>query len=145
MQILVVKSFGILIHRWISNLTSCPPSDVALVIIITMVAKIYFPESLERRNEDHPVSRSYSYRMVGETNRKDIQENFSTDSLSDDEDSEENLNSEEEQDELKNPPATSRQSQFLEFDQETMPKAEVVKRLAFCCLMLNVTDRKSVV
>lgn len=126
-------------HHLISNLTSLSSSDVALVIIITLVAKIYFPESLERRNEDHPVSRSYSYRMVGETNRKETQENMSSDSLSDDEDSEENLNSEDEQDELKQPPVASFQRQFLEFDQETMPKAEVVKRLAFCCLMLNVT------
>jgi hypothetical protein len=43
--------------------------DVAIILIITMVAKIYFPEALERdeaqNNNANPATRSYNYRRIG--------------------------------------------------------------------------------
>jgi hypothetical protein len=77
--------------------------------------------------------------MVGEKIVTDTQENESSESLSDDEETEENLYSGDEREEIQPAVATRGHRDFLEFDQENMPKTEVIKRLAFCCLMLNVT------
>lgn len=116
---------------------------VAMVIITTMIAKIYFPESLKRGQSQGPVSRSYSYRMVGETtentNTVSDDESYYGSDVSDDEDddSDEGLDSnasttasDRRQDNLRN---------FMEFDQQTMSKAQVLQRLLFCSLMLNIT------
>jgi hypothetical protein len=78
--------------------------------------------------------------MVGEKIGTDTpQENESSESLSDDEETEENLDSGDDHEGIQPAVAARRHGYFLEFDQGTMPKTEVIKRLAFCCLMLNVT------
>jgi hypothetical protein len=52
--------------------------DVAIVLIITMIAKIYFPEALER-TEAPQSPRSYNYRISNEQNKEDPEhENFIT-------------------------------------------------------------------
>jgi hypothetical protein len=102
---------------------------VALVIITTMVCKIYFPEALERGS---PIVRSYSYRMVEDAIEN---ESYYGSDVSDDEDeeNEEVLDSSSEGDDRE--PARN----LMEFDQARLSKAQVLKRLAFCSLVLNVT------
>lgn len=61
-----------------------------------------------------------------------------SDEEEDDLDSDSYLDSGDE-DEDQAPRRQTRRSSFLEFDQETKPRGEVLKRLAFCSLMLNIT------
>jgi hypothetical protein len=120
-----------------------------MVIITTMIAKIYFPECLERRQGGQPPApRSYNYRMVdGESPApyKDVLEGEDEDYSSDGggADAEECLDSGDEGgdvvDELYPIPEFTTRPTIFEFNQETMSKAQVLKRLLFCCLMLNIT------
>jgi hypothetical protein len=132
-----------------------------MVIIITMVAKIYFPASLERGTTGGPVARSVSYVRTDDVENGDASDESPISYGSDAEDSDECEENDElvEEDETDNllemegegtlrrtrisPAKKSRQtsvgSSFLEFDQETASRQSVLKRLSFCVLMLNVT------
>jgi adenosine 3'-phospho 5'-phosphosulfate transporter B2 len=125
---------------------------VAMVLITTMVARIYFPESLKRPSV--PAPRSFSYRMAAVAKRQ-------TDSSDDDDyygsegeysdseerehdghDNEDVLGSEDETGAFISEGRQRHQYHhqrfnFLEFRQETMSKTQVLQRLAFCSLMLN--------
>lgn len=127
-----------------------------MVIITIMVAKIYFPDSLKRGNLEANFDRHrpYSYR------RKSFKDNEGNDSSDedlfleyDDVELEENeleaLYSDDDDDEYgQSSSSPSRDGEswlmdsdrnFLEFDQERAPRSQVIKRLLFCSLMLNVT------
>jgi hypothetical protein len=137
-------------------------SDVAMVIITTMVAKIYFPESLERGNSGMPQARTFNYRMA------EADEDYGSDRESDsgartDDDADdinEILDSDEEdlqednvdgnrrerEELLQQDPLAGKRSgpsfannNFLEFEQMTLSKSEVLKRLSVCVLALNLT------
>jgi hypothetical protein len=110
---------------------------VAMVIITTMVAKIYFPESLERDTSELRA-RSYSYRVSAPGPETDDFYGSDVDEDEDDpdgdgEDGKELLDSDDETDQ------GQKSSNFLEFSQESMTKAQVLRRLVFCALMLNLT------
>ena len=110
---------------------------VALVIITTMVCKIYFPEALERGS---PIVRSYSYRMVEDA--MDENESYYGSDVSDDDDEENeevlDSSSSEDNDREQQQQQQSAHS-LMEFDQTRLSKAQVLKRLALCSLILNVT------
>jgi hypothetical protein len=115
---------------------------VAMVIITTLICKIYFPEALERGG---PIARSYSYRIAedgaGEENDSyygsDVDDDASDD---EDEENQEVLDSSSEgEDREREPEPPLRTRNILEFDQARLSKAEVLKRLIFCSLVLNIT------
>jgi len=113
---------------------------VAMVLIITMVAKIYFPESLERSESfSQPTTRTVQYRRVAE-------EKSSGYYSSDEEEEVGEKNNDgalefEEEVEKGGKESNSSRSLFyeLEFEQKNTSKFEVMKRLAFCVFMLNIT------
>lgn len=109
-----------------------------MVIITTMVCKIYFPEALER-GQSPVMTRSYSYRIADDV--VDNEDYYGSD-VSDDEevDNDECLDSDSSND----GDAQEHQQQasiknFMEFDQGSMSRPQVLKRLLFCCLVLNIT------
>jgi hypothetical protein len=124
-----------------------------MVIITTMIAKIYFPESLERGQEPPTINRSYSYRRTPLKRRTAQSSNDEVDGLLDSsggeeddevlcsEDDEDNLDDEKDEDDddeeelFLNAPT----QRVLEFDQEQTSRTKVVQRLLFCSLMLNIT------
>ena len=113
---------------------------VAMVIITTMVAKIYFPELLER-DTSTVAARNFSYRVASEQEEEDF---YATDSEDIDEDEEE-LNEflDSDDDEHVGQFASRRLSSrdepgFLDVN-DSLSKAQVLKRLLFCSLMLNIT------
>jgi hypothetical protein len=136
-----------------------------MVIITTLIAKIYFPESLDRgrpgrgvpSNSNYP--RSYSYKRSKDaeappesnpsSNYSDSREWYGSDMEEEDDDEDEVLDSgenddddeEEEFDLLRNQqnPNHSKRYNILEFDQDRTSKAQVMRRLLFCSLMLNIT------
>jgi len=120
-----------------------------MVIIATMVAKIYFPESLERgRGHGEPglQARSFYYRRA-----KAESPDFDPDGDNDDEeddmdedDEEELLCSEGGADgtdvNLSTRSLKRRHSSFLEdAEHQSFSKIQVLQRLAICSIMLNVT------
>lgn len=138
---------------------------VAMVLIITMVAKIYFPEALERTQEPtaEPVTRTVNYRRVSEDEKEKSGDKGSFYS-SDEEDGnpnnemEELLELEDDFTTTTNMKTKSRRPTTdaddgdvpdlnkspslldeLEFEQEKSSRTQVLKRLAFCIFMLNVT------
>ena len=116
---------------------------VAMVIIATIVAKIYFPESLQRSEPSVQRSRSYSYRMA-EIAKEEEMEYYGSDAEDDGdiEDESEVLDSDDEEETkaLRRAPARKRTSFFLEeFNQESLSRVQVLRRLLFCSLMLNLT------
>lgn len=103
---------------------------VAMVIITTLVAKIYFPEAVERGPASSHMPRSASYVRVAEDTASYYSDEEDTDgvegeSLIKNNDNQKNKN--------------QKSDNFLEFEQSSSPKLDVMKRLAFCCLMLNIT------
>mmetsp|Transcript_24274 Transcript_24274/g.37413 ORF Transcript_24274/g.37413 Transcript_24274/m.37413 type:complete len:492 (-) Transcript_24274:1309-2784(-) len=111
---------------------------VALIIITTLIAKVYFPESLD------PSLRAHASVDVPEP----VKVEYRRKSLSDDDEEEDEEDARLlEMAELKaqsgnNVSSPRRRSAFgvdFEFDQKTTPKLLVLKRLLFCCLMLNMT------
>jgi hypothetical protein len=117
-----------------------------MVIIATLIAKIYFPECLERRRGESPEPRAYSYRMVDGDALVNEQARDIYDSEGDDAD--ECLDSGDEREETGEDATVHRlnscnhftpKPSLLEFDQETMSRSQVFKRLALCSFMLNVT------
>ncbi len=131
-------------------------ADVAMVIIITMVAKIYFPEALERLEPIEAIntrSRTINYRRVADEELEDNnyyssdEENKAGDS---DDDEKANDGDGKEgrslmksySDSVNSKNSNARQNiedSPLEFRQEHTSKASVLSRLVFCVIMLNVT------
>ena len=119
--------------------------DVAIVLIITMVAKIYFPESLERGQPvlAAPSTRTFSYRRV--TDEEAAKNGGNYYSSDEEEESEKPLVQSKSNGSMKSKgeysikSSASQLSDVLEFEQENTSKAQVLKRLALCVLMLNVT------
>ncbi|CAB9498983.1 Adenosine 3'-phospho 5'-phosphosulfate transporter 1 [Seminavis robusta] len=152
---------------------------VAMVIITIMVAKIYFPEALDR-GVSMPQSRTFNYRMAdaredyygsdAEEDDEDEEDDAKTDD--DDDDDNEILASDEDEDmeqqqqqELEfeqvdetddllemqqqrpstipltglRPGVHYDSTRLLEFEQLTMSKTQVFKRLTLCVVMLNLT------
>jgi adenosine 3'-phospho 5'-phosphosulfate transporter B2 len=123
-----------------------------MVIITIMVAKIYFPEALERvqhHTTPHNV-RSYSYRMA---RSQDVEEYYASDAEEEEEERNKNIEPEEilDSDDEALPEGSSnaasafqqqQQQQtagFLDFDSGSLSRLQVLRRLTFCCLMLNIT------
>jgi hypothetical protein len=123
---------------------------VTLVIVTIVVAKIYFPEALERGSPTAPRARSYSYRMAagaraGEEyygSDAEDEEGDDGDGDNDDEVLDSGDEAEEDRDLLNNNRGRSQFSKqissLLEFQQESLSKTQVLKRLIFCSLMLNL-------
>jgi hypothetical protein len=129
-------------------------SDVAMVIITTLIAKIYFPESLDRgrrgppnlprnyasyrRSEDAvpPESSQSSGRGFGISSDAEDEEDVLDSGDDDRGENEDDDDDEEESDLLRNNP---KRYNVLEFDQDRTSKAQVMRRLLFCSLMLNIT------
>ena len=123
---------------------------VAMVLITTLVARIYFPEALKRPAVP-PRPQSFKYRMAEGAKGSDDDEYYGSErELSDEEDdSDEVLDSDDEaqvlmtESDRKNNkagaggPYRHPRLNFLEFQQEKLTKAEVLQRLVFCSLMLN--------
>jgi hypothetical protein len=117
---------------------------VAMVIITVMVAKIYFPESLQRGRgnfvPDPASPRKYSYvRSEGggeETSNNNEVLDSDDDEEEDGEDEVEALISGGDGNSKK---ASNARTTFLDFDPERTSKNAVFQRLMFCSIMLNVT------
>jgi hypothetical protein len=99
---------------------------VALVIVVILVCRIYFPEALESRGQQ-PRPRNYNYRVA---EAQEVEEDYS----SDDEDRESDDILDSGDDEGVNPA-----SSFFDFQQDKMTRKHVLQRLIFCIIMLNVT------
>jgi hypothetical protein len=140
--------------------------DVAMVIITTMVAKIYFPESLER-GVAMPQARTFNYRMADGTDdyygseqgdddeadnhrKSDDDDDDDNEVLASDEEWEEEEGEEQQQqtsadesddllNEMRRPGVSYASNRVLEFEQLTMSKTQVLKRLVLCIVMLNLT------
>ena len=99
------------------------------------MAKIYFPESLERPESSPRKARSVSYRMA------DLNESEDEAAEEEDEyygsDADEVLDSDEYTED--GTLIAGNRDNALEFSQESLTRAQVLKRLLFCCLMLNLT------
>jgi hypothetical protein len=95
---------------------------VALVIVVIIVCRIYFPETLQSRPT---TARRYSYRVAEE------QINYEDESYGSDEEGEAGDEVLDSSDDEKN--------NFLEFQQESLNRKQVLQRLIFCCVMLNFT------
>ena len=128
-----------------------------MVIIATIIAKVYFPESLTRGTIPN-VRRTYSYHRR-KTEQEEDHRSFANDEedelevlYSDDEEDNENEGkSHESSDDYEqedpllsdmsgNPEnGNSHRSRVLEFDQIQTNRSQVYKRLLFCMLMLNLT------
>lgn len=111
---------------------------VAMVIITTMVAKIYFPEALERATVS-PRARSYSYRMA---RSQDSEEYYGSD-IEDEGEEDDVLDSDDEVDLLQSssdePTYRRGRGSILEFQQSSLGRMQVIRRLVFCSLALNIT------
>jgi adenosine 3'-phospho 5'-phosphosulfate transporter B2 len=109
---------------------------VAMILIITMVAKIYFPESLQRSSPEAP--RNSVYRRVDQNEKSDTY--YSSDDENDkDEDLKDLLEIEDDGRNIQSVDSNTSSLVELEFEQENTSKADVMKRLFFCVVMLNVT------
>ena len=138
-----------------------------MVIITTIIAKVYFPDSLKRGSIPN-IRKKYSYRRQP-TDESEEQQSYADDEedelealYSEDEDEEKeeeerranaDLSSSleyEQEDPLladmtgspgvnNNGPSFHGAARALEFDQIQTSQAKVFQRLLFCCLMLNVT------
>ena len=134
-----------------------------MVIITTIIAKVYFPDSLKRGSIPN-IRKKYSYRRQP-TDESEEQQSYADDEedelealYSEDEDEEKeeeerraNADLEYEQEDLlladmtgspgvnNNGPSFHGAARALEFDQIQTSQAKVFQRLLFCCLMLNVT------
>lgn len=93
----------------------------AMVIVVILVCRIYFPEWLEGREELRP--RTFDYRVAEEQDYFDDEDDELDGKDGDDEDSDE----------------TEQHANYFEFQPETMTRSQVLQRLAFCCFMLNAT------
>lgn len=166
-----VATFASLPDPFIFQTLSPQLTDVAMVIIITMIAKIYFPESLER-GVAVPQARTFNYRMAENddyyaSDADDPEESSDAKTDDDDDDDNEILASDEDEADEEEAPVTEESetndllsemrpsqvpisglrpgvsydssSRILEFEQLTMSKSQVLRRLIICIVMLNVT------
>jgi len=102
----------------------------AMVIIVTIIAKVYFPEALQRSTSKvQSISRSHSYLRVISGD----------DYASGDEEEEEGVRARVSSDSSGGGDAEADTAGFLEFDMANSSRQAVVKRLSFCSLMLIVT------
>jgi hypothetical protein len=122
--------------------------DVAMVIIITMICKIYFPSALERDNptDTMPGTRTYRYRRVSEDEINARSNNYY--SSDDEEDSHESgtattatttTQNKADKSTAESSNHSNHLPDVLGFEQENTSKGSVLRRLAFCVIMLNVT------
>mmetsp|Transcript_11640 Transcript_11640/g.29449 ORF Transcript_11640/g.29449 Transcript_11640/m.29449 type:complete len:546 (+) Transcript_11640:87-1724(+) len=130
---------------------------VAMVIISTFIAKVYFPDSLKRGTIPN-VRRTYNYRRKTEHPEEELQSFAYKDEdelealySDDDEDNNEVGSVESDEDFEQNDPLMSdfaghpessnqqHRARILEFDQTQTNRPQVYKRLLFCMLMLNLT------
>ena len=98
---------------------------VALVIVVILVCRIYFPEALESNVTASQRPRNYKYRVAEE---QTIDEDESYGSEDEDERGEDVLDSSDDE-----------KTNFLDFQQESLSRKQVLQRLIFCCIMLNLT------
>lgn len=121
---------------------------VAMVLVVIMVCKIYFPEMLKSRSggEGYPIrSRHFNYRVAESSGGNAVvvtDDNPFDDDNNQIEDDDEVLDSDDENRPLdhhmnRTRGGTTRES-FLEFQQELMPKSQVLRRLVLCSIMLNI-------
>jgi adenosine 3'-phospho 5'-phosphosulfate transporter B2 len=123
---------------------------VAMILIITMICKIYFPEALERNSSDEdgvPGTRTSLYRRVSDEEYERGSNYYSSDE--DAEGGNKEGNKEGKKGETTNRPimqsilegskGTTSYPDLLEFEQKNTSKSGVLRRLAFCVIMLNVT------
>jgi adenosine 3'-phospho 5'-phosphosulfate transporter B2 len=128
---------------------------VAMVIITTIVCKVYFPDSLKRGTIPN-IRRKYSYRrktehLEPEENQSfadkeedELEALYSDDDEDDDDSRNVNHDEHEHQDPLLSDMTSSsgsgnHRTRILEFDQVQASRSQVTKRLLLCCLMLNLT------
>lgn len=121
-----------------------------MVLIITMICKIYFPEALERspsNTDGVPETRTSLYRRVSD---EDFVRDCNYYSSDEEEENGKDANKEEKEmaplmdfsSEISKNASRRTSSVFsdvLAFDQKNSSKSEVLRRLAFCVIMLNVT------
>ena len=104
---------------------------IALVIMTTLIAKVYFPESLDPTLRKQPEASSTSI-------KEDEEQQASLLGNNDDADAAEM----EYRSDLAKSLSTSRNRRIsfdIEFDQKQTPRLLVLRRLLFCSLMLNLT------
>jgi len=118
---------------------------VAMVIITTLVAKIYFPEAVERGPASNHMPRSESYIRVAEDAASYYSDEDDAEGGKEEVEGVEGVegealinNNNHKRNKLESN-SNRKSDNFLEFEQSTSPKLDVMKRLSFCCLMLNVT------
>ncbi len=139
-------------------------TDVAIVLIITMIAKIYFPEALERneaQNEIKPATpRSFSYRRVLSDEDNKGNESDTSHGIVSDSSFEEDYDFISQQQalvdgdlaptgstkrlvgRLKHQRGASQASHLVDtfaFEQEKTSRGDVIKRLFLCVISLNIT------
>lgn len=110
---------------------------VALVIITTIVAKIYFPEFLER-DTSAVTPRSFKYRVA----TQESEDFYASDDEEGSDEEKELLNSDDSTGAGRkggDRPHDSRRSYDFMEPNESLSKVQVLRRLIFCSLMLNVT------
>jgi len=117
-----------------------------MILIITMICKIYFPEALERNSSDEiPGTRTSLYRRVSDEEYDRGNNYFSSDEEVEDVDKhgkkkESGANMESYSDVSKDDDSSrNSDSNFLTFEPNNTSKSGVMSRLAFCVIMLNVT------
>jgi hypothetical protein len=111
---------------------------VAMVIITTLICKIYFPEALERGG---PIARSYSYRIAEDGAVEENDSYYGSDGSDDDDDNDHDHDGENEEVLDSSSEGDDRDSMrnIIEFDQARLSKTQVLQRLIFCSLVLNIT------
>mmetsp|Transcript_22846 Transcript_22846/g.63544 ORF Transcript_22846/g.63544 Transcript_22846/m.63544 type:complete len:525 (+) Transcript_22846:74-1648(+) len=118
---------------------------VAMVIIATIVASIYFPGSLQRSTASPQRARSFNYRMAERAEEEE--EFYGSDADDEDdkdlEDEDEILDGDDEDETarmIRRDGIKRKVSFFLEeFEQEKLTRGQVLRRLLLCSLMLNIT------
>jgi solute carrier family 35 (adenosine 3'-phospho 5'-phosphosulfate transporter), member B2 len=119
---------------------------VSLVIITVIVAQIYFPETLVRRSgrggarrhssDDDRISSVERVQLLDQTTNNEKRRVGS-----DDEDEDYDLDEDEQEDTSPEPRPFHRASSStpFEFQQGSLSRAQVLRRLFFCCVALNIT------
>lgn len=103
---------------------------VAMVIVVILVCHIYFPEALQSRVAT-TRPRKYNYR-VAEEQQDHCDEDYGSEAEPAFRNSEDEEVLDSSEDELESP-------NFLEFRQESLSRKQVLRRLLFCSVMLNIT------
>jgi hypothetical protein len=103
----------------------------ALVIVVVLVCKLYFPEWLERSAVEQP--RQFNYRVAEEQDYFDSEDSDGEDDVGDKK-NKQNKGDDDDDDDDDAPG-----EKWLEFKQETMTKRQVLQRLILCSFMLNLT------